>query len=71
MKLYQVRKKKLQKYKTSFEHGLLTDQERYNKIIDIWAGVSEKLAVNMMQLIKANKDGFNSIYMIGRLWSQR
>ena len=31
--------------------GLITDGERYNKVIDIWAEVTEKVAAEMMQQI--------------------
>ncbi|MCG3717413.1 DNA-directed RNA polymerase subunit beta', partial [Aliarcobacter butzleri] len=41
-----------------------TEQERYNKIIDIWTEVNNKLASEMMELVKGDKNGFNSIYMM-------
>ena len=47
-----------------FAQGLLTEQERYNKIIDIWTEVNNRLGSEMMDLVKTDKDGFNSIYMM-------
>jgi DNA-directed RNA polymerase subunit beta' len=47
-----------------FEQGLLTEQERYNKIIDIWTSVNNTLGVEMMDLVEKDKDGFNSIFMM-------
>jgi DNA-directed RNA polymerase subunit beta' len=59
--------------------GLITDGERYNKVIDIWAEVTEKVAAEMMQQISQeevtglNKEGkketrkqpsFNPIYIM-------
>ncbi len=44
--------------------GLLTDQERYNKIIDIWTDANNKIADALMKLIKEDKNGFNSVYMM-------
>ena len=44
--------------------GLLTEQERYNKIIDIWTDANNTIAANLMQLIEKDKDGFNSVYMM-------
>ena len=41
--------------KTIFSQGLLTEQERYNKIIDIWTEVNNKLGSEMMELVKADK----------------
>ncbi|VAY87095.1 DNA-directed RNA polymerase beta' subunit [hydrothermal vent metagenome] len=47
-----------------FNQGLLTEQERYNKIIDIWTVLNNKLGTEMMDIVQADKDGFNSIYMM-------
>lgn len=47
-----------------FEAGLLTEQERYNKIIDVWTDTNNVLAAEMMQLVQTDKDGFNSIHMM-------
>jgi len=47
-----------------FAKGLLTDQERYNKIIDIWTDTNNSVASELMKLIKKDKSGFNSVYMM-------
>jgi len=47
-----------------FEAGLLTEQERYNKIIDVWTDTNNTLAAEMMELVQTDKDGFNSIHMM-------
>jgi len=47
-----------------FGQGLLTEQERYNKIIDIWTLLNNKLGTEMMDIVEKDKDGFNSIYMM-------
>jgi DNA-directed RNA polymerase subunit beta' len=58
-----------------YKEGLITDGERYNKVIDIWARVTEEVAVAMLQELRVeevkNKDGskkkvesFNPIYMM-------
>jgi len=44
--------------------GLLTEQERYNKIIDIWTDANNTIAEQLMTLIRKDKDGFNSVYMM-------
>jgi DNA-directed RNA polymerase beta' subunit len=44
--------------------GLLTEQERYNKIIDIWTDTNNAVASELMSLIKKDKDGFNSVHMM-------
>ncbi len=47
-----------------YDQGLLTESERYQKIIDIWTSANNSLAKQMMELIEDDKDGFNSIYMM-------
>ena len=47
-----------------FEAGLLTEQERYNKIIDVWTDTNNTLATQMMELVQTDKQGFNSIHMM-------
>ena len=35
--------------RTSIRKGLITDGERYNKVIDIWADVTERIADELMR----------------------
>ncbi len=57
-------KKDVIEVQKQFNQGLLTEQERYNKIIDIWTVLNNKLGSEMMDLVESDKDGFNSIYMM-------
>ncbi len=57
-------KSKVVEIQKQFGAGLLTDQERYNKIIDIWTDANNNIAEALMDLIKKDKDGFNSVYMM-------
>jgi DNA-directed RNA polymerase beta' subunit len=47
-----------------YTKGLLTEQERYNKIIDIWTDTNNAVAGELMSLIKKDKEGFNSVHMM-------
>jgi DNA-directed RNA polymerase subunit beta' len=52
-----------------YNEGLITNGERYNKVIDIWAHVSEQVAVEMMKEIsqgggKGDSEALNPIYMM-------
>jgi DNA-directed RNA polymerase subunit beta' len=59
-----------------YADGLITHGERYNKVIDIWANVTEKVAEEMMKELGAEEDktfseedlkerrSFNSIFMM-------
>ena len=57
-------KKKVREIQNQYGAGLLTDSERYNKIIDIWTDTNNVVAGEMMRLIQGDKGGFNSIYMM-------
>ena len=57
-------KAKVIEIQKQFEAGLLTEQERYNKIIDVWTDTNNTVATEMMKLVQNDKDGFNSIYMM-------
>ena len=54
---------------SQYAEGLITNGERYNKAIDIWAHVSEQVANEMMKEIKAgggqsHPDSMNPIFMM-------
>ena len=44
--------------------GFITNNERYNQIIDTWTHVNSKLSDTLMKQLTADNDGFNSIYMM-------
>ena len=48
----------------NYSMGLITNNERYNQIIDIWTHTNSKLTNIVMDQLKNDKDGFNSIYMM-------
>ena len=50
--------------KRKFDRHILTDGERYNKVIDIWTHATGKVAGTMMDALKADRDGFNPVYMM-------
>ncbi len=49
-----------------YTEGLITDGERYNKVVDIWAHVTEQIASQMMEGLRGELKGedFNSIFMM-------
>jgi DNA-directed RNA polymerase subunit beta' len=48
----------------NYAMGLITNNERYNQIIDIWTHTNSKLTNILMDQLKTDNDGFNSIYMM-------
>ncbi|XZF15865.1 DNA-directed RNA polymerase subunit beta' [Chitinophagaceae bacterium MMS25-I14] len=48
----------------NYNMGLITNNERYNKIIDIWSGVDIKVTETLIREMANDKQGFNSVYMM-------
>jgi DNA-directed RNA polymerase subunit beta' len=44
--------------------GLITDNERYNQVIDIWTRTNSHLTNDLMKQMEEDKQGFNAIYMM-------
>lgn len=44
--------------------GLITDNERYNQVIDIWTRINSQLTNTLMTQLEEDQQGFNSIYMM-------
>ena len=48
----------------NYNMGLITNNERYNQIIDIWTHTNSRLTETLMDQLKNDNQGFNSIYMM-------
>jgi len=48
----------------NYNMGLITNNERYNQVIDIWTSTNAKLTELAMKRISEDQQGFNSVYMM-------
>ena len=48
----------------NYNMGFITNNERYNQIIDTWTHVNSKLSNILIKQLTADNDGFNSIFMM-------
>jgi len=48
----------------NYNMGLITNNERYNQIIDIWSRVDTRVTETLITEMAADKQGFNSVYMM-------
>ena len=48
----------------NYNMGLITNNERYNQIIDVWTHTNSRLTHTLMDQLKTDRQGFNSIYMM-------
>ncbi|MDY0103525.1 MAG: DNA-directed RNA polymerase subunit beta' [Lentimicrobium sp.] len=48
----------------NYNMGFITNNERYNQIIDIWTHTNSRLTFTVMENLTKDKQGFNSVYMM-------
>jgi DNA-directed RNA polymerase subunit beta' len=47
-----------------YQDGVITGEERYNKIVDIWTKTNDELTAKMMENLKKDQNGFNPVYLM-------
>ena len=57
-------KHEVEKITNQYRKGIITDIERYNKVIDIWMHATDKVSQNMRDGMKKDREGFNPIYIM-------
>jgi DNA-directed RNA polymerase subunit beta' len=48
----------------NYNMGLITNNERYNQIVDIWSRVDTRITETLIRELSTDKQGFNSVYMM-------
>ena len=56
--------KEVDKVNSDRKAGWLTEGERYNKVLDIWTHTTNQIAGMMMDGLRSDDKGFNSVYMM-------
>ncbi|MDX2303332.1 MAG: DNA-directed RNA polymerase subunit beta' [Microscillaceae bacterium] len=49
---------------SNYQMGLITDNERYNQVIDIWTKINSEITRILMKQLDEDQKGFNPIYMM-------
>jgi DNA-directed RNA polymerase subunit beta' len=60
-------RKKIDEVEAQYKKGIITEGERYNKIIDIWTGTTDDIAKAVFEQLKnngGNKDAINPVYLM-------
>ncbi len=55
---------KVDAIKANYNMGLITNNERYNQVIDIWTSTNSALTELSMKIITEDQQGFNSVFMM-------
>ncbi len=64
VKLVQEAQKEVDAVWNNYMMGLITDNERYNQVIDIWTRANTMLTNTLMTQLENDDQGFNPIYMM-------
>ncbi len=48
----------------NYNMGLITNNERYNQIVDIWSRVDTRITETLIRELATDKQGFNSVFMM-------
>ena len=63
-KLIEEAKQEVEGVWQNYLMGLITENERYNQVIDIWTRVNSRITETLMKQLEADQQGFNSIFMM-------
>jgi DNA-directed RNA polymerase subunit beta' len=62
--LINAAQKAVNQIQKQYKDGIITDGERYNKIIDTWTHTTNNVADAMIETLSHDREGFNPIYMM-------
>ena len=54
----------VEKARNNYAMGFITENERYNQVIDIWTRTNNRVSEVLFETLKNDSDGFNAIYMM-------
>ena len=63
-KLIERTNKDIEKIQQQYEKGIITNGERYNKVIDAWTHTTNEVAEMMFEGLKMSEGGFNPVFMM-------
>ena len=63
-KLIEEGYKGVEEIRSNYQWGLITNNERYNKVIDLWSAIDSKLKDIVGEKISADQQGFNPVFMM-------
>ncbi len=54
----------VEKIRDQYVNGIITDGERYNKVIDVWTHATSSVSRAVQQTLESAEGGFNSVYIM-------
>ena len=62
--LIQSAEAEVEKARGNYGMGFITENERYNQVIDIWTHTNNQVSEELFDTLRRDRDGFNAIYMM-------
>ncbi|MFH0977474.1 MAG: DNA-directed RNA polymerase subunit beta' [Spirochaetota bacterium] len=56
--------KKVEQIENEYRSGFITDEERYNRVVNVWTNTNEEVSEITFKGLSLERDGFNSINMM-------
>ncbi len=63
-KLIESAQVEVEKARTNYGMGFITENERYNQVIDIWTHTNNQVSEVLFDTLRTDREGFNAIYMM-------
>jgi DNA-directed RNA polymerase subunit beta' len=63
-KLIEEADQEVDKARGNYQMGFITDNERYNQVIDIWTQTNNRVSEVLFESLKEHREGFNPIFMM-------
>jgi len=58
--------KKVESIENEYRNGFITDEERYNRVINLWTEANEKIANEMFKELENDMEGHNPIFIMAK-----
>jgi len=62
--LIEKAQKEVAEIQERYEMGFITDNERYNQVIDKWTSTTNRVSETLFQALTEDRDGFNPVFMM-------
>ncbi|MBD3244096.1 MAG: DNA-directed RNA polymerase subunit beta' [Chitinivibrionales bacterium] len=54
----------VKRIRKQYERGVITEGERYNKIIDVWTHATNEVSEKLYEYLQRDKEGFNPVFVM-------
>jgi len=58
--------KKVEEIENEYRMGYITNEERYNRVINVWTTTNEEIADKMFEDLSGNQDGDNPVFLMAQ-----